>query len=493
MAKIQVSTPKGVREFSPKETYQRNELLKFFRTLFERYGFLPFETGAMENLSVLEGKYGEEGDRLLFRILNSGDYLESVKGDPREMPRKELTQAICEKGLRYDLTVPFARYVATHWQELPHPFKRYQIQPVWRADRPQKGRYREFLQCDVDIVGSQSLLNEIELLALVAEAFYILGIEVDIHVNSRLILEDIAERMGHPELLVPLTVALDKIDKIGTEQVAKDLVNLGFSSEDVQQLLALCAEKTLIGTFKRLSQWLLPTPKTHAHLNELSSFFAFLQPLVNSTCVPNWQGENLGEALNTLTVRDDSVFWDEHYAIHFTPSLARGLSYYTGIIFEVKARNVEMGSICGGGRYDNLTEIFGLKGVSGVGLSFGIERIYDILSEREDWSGDVAMIDCLCACEDERMAQLVLFVASKLRLAGFRTLVLPDATKVKKQMEYANKHHIRWTIFSIDVDIEDPSSISLKARDMELGEEYSGELYKVVDEICDIMNNELDN
>lgn len=493
MAKIQVSTPKGVREFSPSETFQRNELLTFFRTLFERYGFLPLETGAMENLSVLEGKYGEEGDRLLFRILNSGDYLDGVEGDPREMPRKELTQRICEKGLRYDLTVPFARYVATHWQELPHPFKRYQIQPVWRADRPQKGRYREFLQCDVDIVGSQSLINEIELLGLVAQGFYVLGIPVDIHVNSRLILEDIAERMGHPELLVPMTVALDKLDKIGEEAVAEELVTLGFAAGEVDHLLTLCSEKSLVGVFMQLFDWLPKTPQVRRHLDDLITIFVSLQPVLMVRCDPEWKGENLPRAFEQRMVIDDSHFWPEHVAVHFTPSLARGLSYYTGTIFEVKARDTAMGSICGGGRYDNLTEIFGLKGVSGVGLSFGIERIYDIMLERKVWDAAPSMIDCLCGCEEEVSFSLVLYVANVARQTGLRTLVLPDAMKLKKQMEYANKHNIRWVVVAINLDASNPEPISLKIRDMDSGEEYTGNCVEVFEKISQITNNELEN
>ncbi len=482
MGKIQVSTPKGVREFSPRQVYHRNNLLTIFRTIFEQYGFAPFETGAMENLSVLEGKYGDEGDRLLFRILNSGDYLEGVQGDLREMPRKELTRAICDKGLRYDLTVPFARYVATHWQELPHPFKRYQIQPVWRADRPQKGRYREFLQCDVDVVGSPSLLNEVELLSLVAECFYELGIRIDIHINSRLILEDIAEQMGHPELLVPMTVVLDKLDKIGNEAVKKELEALGFSSESVSELLNICAEESVEATLEKISAWLPNTPKAQAHLADILGIMDAIYPFLHA----------LTSTEPSAYLEADRYCWPDEIKIHFTPSLARGLSYYTGVIFEVTARDANMGAICSGGRYDNLTELFGLKDVCGVGLSFGIERIFDILSERPEWDENYSMVDLLCGGEDDKQLYCSLAISRLARLANLRTLLLPDATKLKKRLEYADKNHIRWVLIDADVDTVN-IGMPIKVRDMDTGQEYKDDCEVVLTQLSEIKDEELDD
>ncbi len=473
MTKIQISTPKGVRDFSPLEVRQRRVLLDTLRKHFERFAFLPLETGAMENLSVLQGKYGDEGDRLLFRILNSGDFLKDVAGDPRDLSRTDLTNAICEKGLRYDLTVPFARYVAMHWHELPHPFKRYQMQPVWRADRPQKGRYREFMQCDVDVVGTTSTTAELELLDLVLTVFTELKLPVEIQVNSRKILEDIAELMGHPELLVPMTVTLDKLDKVGVEAVSEELKEMGFAAEDLQVLLSLCSQCTPVNMMTVSEPWRKCSPVFDAHFKELMGFLCLLQALTN---------EEYEETVDTLypcvwdLVRSDDEGGECGHVVRFVPSLARGLSYYTGMIFEVKIREAQMGSVCGGGRYDNLTGIFGLPGVSGVGLSFGIDRICDVMKERGLLLGEETGIDILLMNESREYSTAFVHVADvarKLRGAGFSTLVLPDEAPLKKHLEYANKHHIPFVAWLVE-------SSQLKLRDMNHGNEFQGNVAEAI-------------
>lgn len=444
MTKIQISTPKGVRDFSPLEVRQRRMVLETLQKHFERFAFLPLETGAMENLSVLQGKYGDEGDRLLFRILNSGDFLKDVDRDPREMPRPELTNALCEKGLRYDLTVPFARYVAMHWHELPHPFKRYQMQPVWRADRPQKGRYREFMQCDVDVVGTTSTTAEIELLDLVLTVFTELGLAVEVQLNSRKILEDIATLMGHPELLVSMTVTLDKLDKVGIDAVRSELQELGFTSTDLDILLHICSQEDNTSTLAACREW----------EERSSSFKEHLQEVVGLLSTLDRVRQSLAEPLETGA-----------HVVRFRPALARGLSYYTGAIFEVKIRDAQMGSVCGGGRYDNLTGIFGLPGVSGVGISFGIDRICDVMKERALLPVRDTGIEVLVIYEDEASLVDRMILVSKLRRASLRTLLLPEASSMKKHMEYANKHHLPFVVWALDSD-------HLKIRDMHSGEEH---------------------
>ncbi|MGP1362754.1 MAG: histidine--tRNA ligase [Bacteroides sp.] len=444
MAKIQVATPKGVRDFSPHEVRERELILRVLKRNFENFGFLPLETAAMESLAVLQGKYGDEGDRLLFRILNSGDYLKGVEGDLRELSRTELTNAICEKGLRYDLTVPMARYVATHWQELPHPFKRFQIQPVWRADRPQKGRFREFVQCDVDIVGSNSRHNEEELLDLVSMVFYDLQLPVEVQINSRKILEDIAARMGHPELLVPMTVALDKLDKVGKEAVAQELVALGFEQEDVKILLEICKSESSLEKQVALQRW-INTEEYISHVAEIMQILLYKQfgEIASLSEEDKPKLANLYDDISNGVLRPDSAYWMPEFSVHFVPTLARGLSYYTGTIFEVKGKGVNMGSICGGGRYDNLTGIFGLEGISGVGISFGLERIYEILKELDCFE-IYGAVDVMLATEDDNMIEVLMFAATNLRDANFKTLVPYEPMKRKKQLEYANKNKIPW-------------------------------------------------
>ncbi len=444
MTKIQISTPKGVRDFSPLEVRQRRMVQETLQKHFERFAFLPLETGAMENLSVLQGKYGDEGDRLLFRILNSGDFLKDVAGDPREMPRTELTNALCEKGLRYDLTVPFARYVAMHWHELPHPFKRYQMQPVWRADRPQKGRYREFMQCDVDVVGTTSTTAEIELLDLVLTVFTELGLAVEVQLNSRKILEDIATLMGHPELLVPMTVTLDKLDKVGIDAVRTELQEMGFSSTDLDILLHICSQEDNASTLAASREWEARSSSFKEHLQEVVGLLSTLEQIRQSTPIQT------GVA---------------GHVVRFRPALARGLSYYTGAIFEVKIRDAQMGSVCGGGRYDNLTGIFGLPGVSGVGISFGIDRICDVMKERALLPLQETGIDVLVVNDNASGLADRMILASRLREASVRTLLLPDPSSMKKHMEYANKHGLPFVVWALDSD-------HLKIRDMRSGEEY---------------------
>ncbi len=409
------SIPKGTRDFSPIEMARRNYIFDTIRDVFKLYGFKQIETPAMENLSTLMGKYGEEGDKLLFKILNSGDFLRSAdKALVENNDYVHLTSQICEKGLRYDLTVPFARYVVQHRNELQFPFKRFQIQPVWRADRPQKGRYREFYQCDADIVGSDSLINEIELLQLVDEVFSRLKINITIKLNNRKVLAGIAELIGAPEKIIDITVAIDKIDKIGINNVNAELRERGLSDEAIatlQPILEIDGDIT-----ERLAQ--------------LESLLATSE--IGSLGVKELR-EVVGgvEALGLRATLDLDV------------SLARGLNYYTGTIIEVKAQDVAIGSITGGGRYDNLTGVFGLNGVSGVGISFGADRIYDVLNTLELYP------------EDAREATQVMFtnfgvaeaatsmkMLKDLRNAGIAAEIYPDSSKMKKQMGYADASSI---------------------------------------------------
>ena len=409
------SIPKGTRDFSPIEMARRNYIFDTIRDVFKLYGFKQIETPAMENLSTLMGKYGEEGDKLLFKILNSGDFLRGAdKALVENNDYVHLTSQICEKGLRYDLTVPFARYVVQHRNELQFPFKRFQIQPVWRADRPQKGRYREFYQCDADIVGSDSLINEIELLQLVDEVFSRLKINITIKLNNRKVLAGIAELIGAPEKIIDITVAIDKIDKIGIDNVNAELRERGLSDEAIatlQPILEIDGDIT-----ERLAQ--------------LESLLATSE--IGSLGVKELR-EVVGgvEALGLRATLDLDV------------SLARGLNYYTGTIIEVKAQDVAIGSITGGGRYDNLTGVFGLNGVSGVGISFGADRIYDVLNTLELYP------------EDAREATQVMFtnfgvaeaatsmkMLKDLRNAGIAAEIYPESSKMKKQMGYADASSI---------------------------------------------------
>ena len=413
---MKCSIPKGTRDFLPIEMARRNYIFDTIREVFKSFAFEPIETPSLENLSTLMGKYGEEGDKLLFKVLNSGDFMDGVDfaQDYRKVAAK-----ICERGLRYDLTVPFARFVVQHRDQLTFPFRRYQLQPVWRADRPQKGRYREFYQCDADMIGSTSLLNELELVQMIDAVFQKLDVEVTIKINNRKVLAGIAEHIGAPDKLVDITVAIDKLDKIGLDNVRKELQERGLTNE---QIVALDPVFNLSGEAKE-------------KLEQLTTLFA-----------NNEVGTKGVDELKELFGYIDLVQPKCHVELDLT--LARGLNYYTGAIFEVKAHNVSIGSICGGGRYDNLTGIFGMPDVSGVGISFGADRIYDVLTELDKFpaqlgqSAEVVFINFGA----ESMPYCVR-CAAQLRAAGISTLLYPDAAKMKKQMDFANKTHAPYVVF----------------------------------------------
>ncbi len=407
--------PKGTRDFSPMEMAKRNYIFNTIKDVYALYGFQQIETPAMETLGTLMGKYGEEGDKLLFKVLNSGDYLNKI--DDRELLERNslhLAARLCEKGLRYDLTVPFARYVVMHREELQLPFKRYQIQPVWRADRPQKGRYREFYQCDADVVGSDSLLNEVELMQIVDTVFTRFGVRVQIKINNRKILTGIAEVIGAADKIVDITVAIDKLDKIGIDNVNQELRSDGLSDEQIEKLQPIIS---LAGTNEQklaVIAGVLKDSETGLKGVEETKFIL--------------------DALKTSGLKNE---------IQLDLTLARGLNYYTGAIFEVKALDVQIGSITGGGRYDNLTGIFGMPGLSGVGISFGADRIFDVLNQldlypKEAVNGTQLLFINFGAAE----TAYCLPVAAMARQSGIRTEVFPDAVKMKKQMSYANAKQI---------------------------------------------------
>ena len=408
------SIPKGTRDFGFVEMARRNYIFDTIRSVYRLYGFSQIETPAMENLSTLMGKYGEEGDKLLFKILNSGDFTRSVSTEQYEADSAAaLAAKFCEKGLRYDLTVPFARYVVQHREELQLPFKRFQIQPVWRADRPQKGRYREFYQCDADVVGSNSLLNEVELMQIVDEVFTRFGIRVAIKINNRKLLTGIAEVLGAADKIVDITVAIDKLDKIGLDKVNEELLAAGLSAQQVETLQPIIS---LSGTN--------------------ADKIATMRQVLAASEVGLKGCDELEFVLNAL---GDSL----KNVLELDLTLARGLNYYTGCIFEVKALDVEIGSITGGGRYDNLTGIFGLPGLSGVGISFGADRIYDVLNQLELYPATTAAsVDLLFINFGEAEAAHCLKLARATREAGIATEVFPDAAKMKKQMNYANARQI---------------------------------------------------
>jgi histidyl-tRNA synthetase len=428
------SIPKGTRDFTPAETARRNYIFDTVKTVFQKFGFQPIETPAMENLSTLLGKYGEEGDKLLFRILNSGDFLSDVS-DPELSERNlnRLSPKICEKGLRYDLTVPFARFVVQRRDEISFPFKRYQIQPVWRADRPQKGRYREFYQCDVDVVGSNSLLNEAELLQIIAEVFRALNIRVTVKLNNRKILSGIAELIGQSDKITDITVAIDKLEKIGIEKVNEELLTKGLSAEAVEALQPVIQ---LSGT-------------NDEKLDSLDRLF--------STGATGREG-----VAEMRVILDYAETLNIPVAIELDLTLARGLNYYTGAIFEVKAADVQIGSICGGGRYDNLTGIFGLPDVSGVGISFGADRIYDVLAQLAAFPASAAQTTRLLFINfgktEERYALQLL---AKVRQAGIPAEIYPDAAKMKKQMAYANSKQVAYVAMAGENEMAN-NLISLK-------------------------------
>lgn len=421
------SIPKGTRDFSPVEMAKRNYIFNTIRDVYHLYGFQQIETPAMENLSTLMGKYGEEGDKLLFKILNSGDCFSNLTDEElREKNPGKFAAKACEKGLRYDLTVPFARFVVQHRNEISFPFKRYQIQPVWRADRPQKGRYREFYQCDADVVGSDSLLNEVELLQIMDEVYRRFGIRVCIKINNRKILAGISEIIGEAERIVDITVAIDKLDKIGLENVNEELRSKGISEDAIRQLQPIINLKGCnFEKLKALKDLLKKSPTGLNGVEEITYILEKITPL-------------------SLTS-----------TIELDLTLARGLSYYTGAIFEVKALDVEIGSITGGGRYDNLTGVFGLDGLSGVGISFGADRIYDVLNQLNLYPADSQKSTQLMFVNfGEKEEEYLLPVISKIRQAGIRSEIYPEAVKMKKQMGYADAKNIPFVALVGETEME---------------------------------------
>ena len=447
------SIPKGTRDFSPIEMAKRNYIFNTIKEVFLLYGFQQIETPAMENLSTLMGKYGEEGDKLLFKMLNSGDYL---KNAPAEMLEQHdyihLIPKISEKGLRYDLTVPFARYVVMHRNDIQFPFKRYQIQPVWRADRPQKGRYREFYQCDADVVGSDSLMNEIELVGMIDEVFKRFGINVIIKINNRKVLSGIAEVIGAPDKIVDITVAIDKIDKIGLENVNAELLEKGLSQDAVDALQPLL---TLSGS------------------NEEK--LATLSTLLASSEVGMKGVEELRYVLSNSEAQQPKG------VVELDVSLARGLNYYTGTIIEVKAKDVAIGSITGGGRYDNLTGVFGMSGTSGVGISFGADRIYDVLNTLELYPKDtLASTKVLFVNFGEEEGAQSLQYVMKLRANGIPAEIYPDSTKMKKQMSYANDKNVAYVAMVGETEMAN-GTIALKC--METGEQENLTINEVISKL----------
>jgi histidyl-tRNA synthetase len=459
------SIPKGTRDFGPIEMAKRNYIFNTIREVYALYGFQQIETPAQETLQTLMGKYGEEGDKLLFKILNSGDFLSKLSeedlrvhpcpsvpnnnsasdNNPASVPNNNpaaLAAKICEKGLRYDLTVPFARYVVMHREELQLPFKRYQIQPVWRADRPQKGRYREFYQCDADVVGSDSLLNEVELMKIVDTVFSRFGIRVQIKINNRKILTGIAEVIGAADKIVDITVAIDKLDKIGIDNVNQELREDGLTDEQIKKLQPIIM---LSGTNEEKLQTISTVLKdSEIGMRGVEEIRTILAPLTSN-----------GSALKN--------------EIQLDLTLARGLNYYTGAIFEVKALDVQIGSITGGGRYDNLTGIFGMPGLSGVGISFGADRIYDVLNQLDLYPKDsVTTTQVLFINFGERETAYCLPIIDKVRANGIRAEIYPDAVKMKKQMSYANAKLIPYVVLAGENEIN-AGKVTLK--NMETGEQ----------------------
>jgi len=428
------SIPKGTRDFSTEEMLKREYIFETIKQVFRLYGYQPIETPAMENLTTLLGKYGDEGDKLLFRILNSGDFLSSVdEEDFAEIEPARLSSKICEKGLRYDLTVPFARYVVQHRDEIVFPFRRYQIQPVWRADRPQKGRYREFFQCDVDVIGSDSLLNEYELIKITDEIFKRLSVATDIKINNRKILSGIADFIGESESITDITVAIDKLDKIGIDAVNAELGSKGLSAVSISKLQPVLQ---LSGNSKmkldKLSTLLTESEKGMTGIAELRTLFDYI--------------ESTPLACN----------------VELDLTLARGLNYYTGAIIEVKAKDVNMGSICGGGRYDNLAGVFGMEGVSGVGISFGADRIYDVLNQLNLFAETrVSSTEVLLVNFGVEETGYALKIADQLRKLDVRTELYPDAAKLKKQLSYADSKKIPYIIIAGEDEIES-NSVTIK-------------------------------
>ena len=430
MANVKCSIPKGTRDFLPAEMARRNYIFDTIRSVFRAFAFEPIETPSLENLSTLMGKYGEEGDKLLFKVLNSGDFMEGV--DFQQDYHKVAPQ-ICDRGLRYDLTVPFARFVVQHRDQVVFPFRRYQLQPVWRADRPQKGRYREFYQCDADMIGSTSLLNELELVQMIDMVFGRLGINVCVKINNRKVLAGIAEMIGAPDKIVDITVAIDKLDKIGLDNVRGELAERGLTTGQIQSLdpvfsLSGSAETKIAA----LEQMFATVEVGRKGAEELKELFGYI---------------------NATGLKCD---------VELDLTLARGLNYYTGAIFEVKAKDVQIGSICGGGRYDNLTGIFGMPDVSGVGISFGADRIYDVLTELNAFPEGLEQAARVMFINFGPAEQAACIgIAARLRAAGISTLIYPDSAKMKKQMDFANRKQVPFVAFVGESEMKD-GTVTLK-------------------------------
>jgi len=444
------SIPKGTRDFSPMEMVKRNYIFDIIKNVFQKFGYLPIETPAMENLSTLLGKYGEEGDRLLFKVLNSGDFLRKIDGsDLHEGNAARTATKISEKGLRYDLTVPFARFVVQHRNEITFPFKRYQIQPVWRADRPQKGRYREFYQCDVDVIGSNSLLNETELIRVIDEVFSTLGVNITIKLNNRKILSGIATEINAPDKLTDITTAIDKLDKIGLEKVYEELQSKGIDESSINTLKPII---TLEGSNSN-------------KLKTLGSIFS-----------ENEEGTKGVEELETVLNQLGQL--EIKADIEIDQALARGLNYYTGAIIEVKANDVNIGSICGGGRYDNLTGIFGMPDISGVGVSFGADRIFDVLEETNGFPNQTESTSKLMISNfGEKEAMLALKILEELHRQDIKAELYPDNVKMQKQMKYADQKSIPYVLL---IGEEEIKSGYYTLKNMETGAQHNLKLSQVV-------------
>jgi len=439
---VKPSIPKGTRDFSPVEMERRNYIFNTIKDVFYRYGFKQIETPAMENLSTLLGKYGEEGDKLLFKVLNSGDFMKNVAVEMQCIASLQATQ-ICEKGLRYDLTVPFARYVVQHQAEITFPFRRFQIQPVWRADRPQKGRYREFYQCDADIIGSNSLINEVELIEMLDEVFNKLQIRVAIKINNRKILAGIAELIGQADKITDITIAIDKLDKIGLENVNNELLAKGISQNSIKLLQPILL---LQGTnFEKLAKLKDILKNSKIGLKGIEEVETILRHCGLDPQLPEKQEI-------TCQARNDGN------SIELDLTLARGLNYYTGAILEVKALDVQIGSVSGGGRYDNLTGVFGLQGISGVGVSFGADRIYDVLDELNLFpTQSLSGAKLLFATFDENGFNYALPLLRQVRKNGIPAEIYPEPAKMKKQMQYANDNNIPFVAIVGDEEIKNQS------------------------------------
>jgi len=459
MSNIKPSLAKGTRDFSPQEMVKRNYIFDTVKTVFKKYGYAEIQTPSMENLSTLTGKYGDEGDKLIFKILNSGDFLSKVKPELLAQANSNaVTSSISEKALRYDLTVPFARYVVMHQNDISLPFKRFQVQPVWRADRPQKGRYREFYQCDVDVVGSDSLLNEAEFILIYQEALSNLGLrDFTIKINNRKILSGIAEVVGKPELIIDMTVAIDKLDKIGLDGVIKELLERGFTEADIDRLKpVILLEGTNEQKLASLKTVLAISETGLKGVEEIESVFDYVDAMLKAdpSLKPN---------------------------VELDITLARGLNYYTGCIFEVKTNEVAMGSIGGGGRYDDLTGMFGLKGLTGVGVSFGADRIYDVLLELNLFpESTTAGTKVLISNFDKDAERYALPILQQLRSADIAAELYPSSAKLKKQMSYADDKHIPYVIL---IGSDEMNNGVLTLKNMHTGEQEKLTVAAIIEQL----------